>query len=156
MPITHMTRLDAHAVKYAFDVEIKASPEKVWNLLTHDIQLWWPAHFHSSEDTKRFTLEPRVGGMIFEDQGDGNGVLWGTILQFDAGKRLQFKGTLFPDYGGPGDYHLSIALKPTDDGCLLKVDYALCGYITDENAKSLETGWKELFGEHLKRAAEVS
>ena len=155
MPITNMTKLETCAMKYAFEVEIKATSEKVWKLLTHGIATWWPVHFHSSEETKQFTMEPRVGGMIFEDQGDGNGVLWGTILQFDAPRRLQFKGALFPDYGGPGDYHLSIALSATDGGCLLKVDDALCGYITDENAESLETGWKELFGEHLKRAAEA-
>ena len=84
MPLANMTRLDTHAVKYAFEIDIAASSEKIWNLLTHNIATWWPEHFHSSEETKQFTMEPRVGGMIFEDQGDGNGVLWGTILQFDA------------------------------------------------------------------------
>jgi uncharacterized protein YndB with AHSA1/START domain len=155
MPIANMTKLETCAIKYAFEVEIKATPEKVWNLLTHDIQLWWPAHFHSSEATKLFLVEPRVGGRMYEDQGGGNGVLWGTIIQYDYPRRLQIKGALFPDYGGPGDYHLSISLSPADGGCLLKVDDALCGHITDENAESLETGWKELFGEHLKRAAEA-
>ena len=155
MPLANMTRLDTHAVKYAFEIDIAASSEKVWNLLTHNIATWWPEHFHSSEETKQFTMEPRVGRMIFEDQGDGNGVLWGTILQFDAPRRLQFKGALFPDYGGPGDYHLSIKIEPNVSGCTLKVDDALCGFISDESAESLETGWKELFGEHLRRAAEA-
>ena len=102
MPIQNMTKLEASVVKYAFEVEIKASPDRVWDLRTHNIATWWPQHFHSSEETKQFTMEPRVGGRIYEDQGNDNGVLWGTILQFDAPRRLQFKGTLFPDYGGPG------------------------------------------------------
>lgn len=155
MPIEKSTTFEVRAVKYAFEIDIKAPPEKVWNLMTHDIATWWPQHFHSSEETKQFTMEPKVGGRIYEDQGNDNGVLWGIVLQFDAPRRLQFKGSLFPDYGGPGDYHLSIKVEPTDEGCRLLVDDALCGYITDENAESLETGWKELFGEHLKKAAEA-
>ena len=154
MPVNNMTTQESRVVKYAFDLEIHATREKVWDLLTHNIASWWPEHFHSSPETKQFTMETRVGGRIYEDQGNDNGVLWGIILQFDAPKRLQFKGTLFPDYGGPGDYHISIKVESTDDGCKLVVDDALHGFVTDELAESLESGWKELFGEHLKKRAE--
>ena len=155
MPIDNMTKLESRAVRYAFDVEIKASPSKVWGLLTSDIHTWWPEHFHSGPNTKRFVVEPKVGGRVYEDLGSDGGVLWGIVLQFDPEKRLQIKGALFPDYGGPGEYHLSIKLDESPEGCKLVIDDALLGVISDDLAESLETGWKELFGKHLKEKAEA-
>jgi uncharacterized protein YndB with AHSA1/START domain len=155
MPSSNMTKLENCSIKYAFDVEIDASPTKVWDLLTHNISLWWPVHYYSSPDTKRFVLEPVVGGRMYEDTGKDTGVLWGNVVVIDPEKHLLINGGLFPDYGGPGNYFLSLKIEPREGGCKIQVDDAQYGCITLESAQSMEGGWKELFGEHLKKAAEA-
>lgn len=149
-----MERLESSVFKYAFDVAIEAPPATVWRLLTTDIGSWWLKDFNSSPDTKSFRLEPKVGGRMFEDQGDDNGVLWGTVVQCDPPNRLQIQGAMFPDYGGPGTYHLSCQIEPTASGCVLKVTDAMFGYVSEEQVNSTKEGWELLFGTHLKEAAE--
>lgn len=149
-------RLECSVYKYAFDVEIKASPEKVWTLLTTDISTWWSKDFHSSPDTLRFVMEPKVGGRLYEDQGDDRGVLWGHVVQFDPPKRVQIQGAMFPEYGGPGTFILSCQVEPSKDGCILKVSDALFGYVTEAQVAETKDGWMQIFGGGLKKAAETA
>lgn len=155
MPTSDKARLETHAVRYAFDLNINASPAKVWELLTHNISVWWPSHFNSDPGTERFVLEPTVGGRMYEDTGNGSGVLWGNVVVVSPEKRLVIRGSMFPDYGGPGEFFLSIEIEPRADGCKLTIDDAQFGVISTEGLESTEAGWKELFGE-LKRFAEAS
>jgi len=150
-----MNRMETSAYKYAFDVEIAATVERVWKTLTLQIGTWWPSHFNSSEETKQFVLEPRVGGRMFEDLGGDDGVLWGTVVSFQTNKQLQIQGPMFPDYGGPGAYILKLELQPNEAGCRLLVSDSMYGHVSEETLESTQAGWKVLFGEHLKHAAEA-
>ncbi len=154
MPVENTQQFKTSAYTYAFDVDIKASPEKVWKLLTTDIDSWWLKDFNSSPLTKAFQLEPKVGGRMFEDFGDDNGVLWGVVVHIEAPRRLQIQGSMFPEYGGPGTYILSAQIEETETGCLLKITDSMFGNVTQETVESTQSGWKTLFGEHLKNKAE--
>ena len=58
-------------VRVELDIEIDASPDKVWNAIIDDIATWWPRDFYANAETKQFVIEPRVGGRLYEDAGDG-------------------------------------------------------------------------------------
>jgi len=149
-----ITRLESSVVKYAFDVEINAPQEKVWRLLTTDISSWWPPHFNSSPDTKQFVLEPFVGGRLYEDQSNGDGVLWGHVVHLSTPNRIQIQGAMFPEYGGPGTFILSFQLEAKDAGCLLKVSDSQFGYVTDDQVRDTKSGWTEI-ANLLKKTAEA-
>lgn len=149
------TKQELRAIKYAFEVEINAPLEKVWHLLTVDSSSWFPNTFHSSPRTKGYFTEHKVGGSFYEDYGDGNGKLMGTVIALDAPNYIQIQGTITPEWGGPGTNVFSMTLEPTATGCKFKFDDAAFGCISEEIAQARESSFKMLFGEYLKKAAEA-
>jgi len=84
------------------EVPIDASPARVFEALTRDIGAWWSRDFLvGGERAKRFVLEERVGGSVFEDWGDGQGLEWYRVVGFERGKQLLLAGELFASFGGP-------------------------------------------------------
>jgi hypothetical protein len=76
------------ALDIQLEVEIAARPEVIRKSLTDGIGEWWPAKSYVGTSPKRFTLEPNVGGRVFEDWGDGEGALFGTIPGSRSSARL--------------------------------------------------------------------
>jgi DNA-binding transcriptional ArsR family regulator/uncharacterized protein YndB with AHSA1/START domain len=155
MPIENLTTLETRAVKYAFEVDINAPIEKVWSLLTDDSTSWFPETYRSSPKTKGFVMEHKVGGVFYEDHGDGNGRLMGNVIALDAPNRVQIQGPITPEWGGPGTQIFSMELIATATGCTFKFDDAMFGHIPDQVLEGRSSSFKELFGVHLKRAAEA-
>jgi hypothetical protein len=57
-----------------------------------DFATWWPRATHSigGSRVRRVVLEPRVGGLIFEEHVDGRRFQWGQILSWDPPRALSF------------------------------------------------------------------
>lgn len=154
MPMENKTTLETRAVKYAFDVEINAPKEKVWNLLSNDSS-WFPNTYQSNPNTKGFVMEQKVGGMFYEDYGNGNGKLMGMVVGLDAPNKVQIQGPVTTDFGGPATHMFTMELVETATGCTFKFDDALFGAFPDELVEGRQDAFKELFGVHLKKAAEA-
>lgn len=137
------------------EIRIRAPRERVWKTLVEEIGRWWPATFYTHPSPTNFVIENHVGGRVFEDWGNGEGGLWGTVVVFKANERLQIAGEIFPEYGGVGRYHATYLL--VDDGAdtLVKFHDAGVGALKGGNAASLEEGWRELLGGHWKNYAET-
>ncbi len=69
----------AGSIEVRIELMINAPQQRVWDALVNDARHWWPASFYTSERTKRFVLEPRLGGRMFEDFGSGEGLVWFTV-----------------------------------------------------------------------------
>ncbi|MEI8282855.1 MAG: hypothetical protein WCG75_10655 [Armatimonadota bacterium] len=146
--------LELHAHKYAFEVEIKAPAERVWDLMSGNDNSWFPSTYNSSPHTKGFVSEQRIGGLFYEDYGNGDGKLMGTIIHYEAGSKIQIQGSVAPDWGGPATHILCMHLVPGDGSCTLKIDDSIFGVFPDEMAQMREASFRELFGNLLKQAAE--
>lgn len=141
----------AEIVSVALDVPISASLDRVWKALIQDLSLWWRKDFHTSPRTKRMVLEPSVGGRLYEDFGNGEGVLWYTVVSIDRRKRLLLEGRLFPEYGGPATSLVDISAAETSaGGTLLKLTDSLVGRVGPNSAASFRSGWTLLFDEGLR------
>ena len=68
-----MSTTQLGSARVELEVTIEAPREKVWQGLVEEIGEWWPRDFFTTE-SPRFTLDPRVGGYMYEDTGDGTGV----------------------------------------------------------------------------------
>lgn len=76
-------------LELSFDVA--ASAEHAFTVWTRDIGRWWPAdHTTSGEPGLTVTLEPRVGGRIFERTVDGRESDWGEVLVWEPPRRLVY------------------------------------------------------------------
>ena len=141
-------------VDVKLEVTIAASPTRVWAALVDETSHWWRKDFYTSPKTKRFVIEPRLGGKAYEDFGDGAGLVWYSVIGFEPPTSLRLAGYLFPEYGGPANCLLHITLEPKGKETLLKLNDCVFGRPNDDCGTSLTDGWKLLFEDALKAYVE--
>jgi uncharacterized protein YndB with AHSA1/START domain len=142
---------DAYRIEEVrLEVSIAAPPARVWAGLTRDAGRWWPREFHSRKDTKRFVVEAEVGGRVYEDAGDGEGLVWYRVIGVQAPRRLLLSGDLFPDYGGPAGLQTTFALEPEGRGTRVRFEEIVHGRVGEKTRKSLDEGWRLLLEGTLK------
>lgn len=132
-------------------IEINAKRPVIWKAMTKEINKWWPGSFYSSEATKAFVMEPHVGGRVFEDWGNGAGGEWGRLIVFQPHEKLIWAGNHFGGSGKNwGNFFVTIQLKDHGKGVMLEFEDSGFGMLDAGMKSSLESGWKELYGTHLK------
>ena len=123
------------------EILINAPQQKVWKALIDNTTFWWPKNFYTSPKAKGFHIEPKLGGRMYEDWGDGQGLIWYNVFGVDAPDSIHLSGCMAPPYG-PAHTLLVLKLEARDGATVLKLSDATIGK-TDKCAK--EEGWKELF-----------
>jgi uncharacterized protein YndB with AHSA1/START domain len=93
---------------------VARSPEDAFRVWAARTSLWWPAdHTVSGEPDLTVTIEPRVGGRIYERTAAGVEHDWGEVLIWEPPHRLRYLWHLAADRsdatevdirfrGGPG------------------------------------------------------
>ena len=137
------------------EVPIEAPIERVWRALVVDTASWWHRDFFTSAAPKGFHIEPRLGGHMFEDWGEGAGQIWGHVEGVQSPSYLQVVGDTAKDWGGPSRNHMSWRLSEDGGTTLVRFEHTLFGHITAETEASLESGWRQLFVDCLKAYAET-
>lgn len=89
--ITTKTSNDAvRSVRLGCEIRIHASLERVFQTITEESASWFP-HSYGGDRTRRIVVEPKVGGLHYEDWGDGNGHLYGHVTVYDASRALALR-----------------------------------------------------------------
>ena len=71
--------------------EIACPPDHAFDVWTTRLSSWWPkGHSASGDPDTVVTLEPRLGGRIFERTPDGNEIDWGEITAWNPPHRLGY------------------------------------------------------------------
>lgn len=146
----------AHLSDLAMEVRIEAPPDAVWGALTEEIGAWWPAEFYTGGDaaSREFVLEPHPGGRMYEDWGDGAGLLWATVYTVDPGKLLQVSGLGFPEWGGPSLWLGTWRLEADGDATLLRFQESAIGKTDAHYIGEKQKGWSYLFAGVLRAHVE--
>ncbi len=144
---------DARVVQYEFEIEIAAPRERVWRALTDQLSSWWLKDFHVLGEDSIVTLEPTPGGRLYEQRGDAS-LLWFTVLHVAPPESLSLAGHCTPDWGGPCSTLLTLKLSESDGRTRFSVSDALYGLVTDGQVESLQSGWRVLFTDGLKKVVE--
>ncbi len=154
--ITEEVTMDTQQLQIDINLEIpiNAPQQKVWDCLLNDINLWWRKDFYTSPNTKEFIIEPKIGGKMYEDYGNGNGLLWAEIIILDAPRVVEFKGRLTPQFGGPAMSFIRIALEEKDGTTVLLLTDTVFGNVSEESKEQLTAGWKLLYEETFKSYVE--
>ncbi len=135
------------------EIPIEAEKEVVWDALVNDIHLWWRKDF-SATGSGKIILEPKLGGKMYEDCGEGTGLVWYTVEAIKPMESMLLSGVLGQEWGGPARTLLSLKLEATKSGSKIKIVDSYIGHVTDQAADSFEKGWMTIFGEALKPYAE--
>lgn len=146
----------AQIAEVIVEVEIEASPDKVWRELTEGIGAWWPTEFYAGGEAgkRNYHLEARPGGRMYESWNGGGGLMWGQVVTVDPGKKLQIIGSSFPEWGGPGISYGTWVLAESEQGCSLRYSESTVGRIGEGHGAEKEKGWNYLLGGALKAHVE--
>ena len=131
-------------------VSVRAAPARAFEIFARDFGRWWPvARFHTGPDPADCTLEPRVGGRVFERAADGKETLWGTVLAYDPPRRLAFSwivGGLAPEEA----QMVEISFTPEGDGTRVELSHSGWEKL-GERGKSLREGYDRGWAELIER-----
>jgi uncharacterized protein YndB with AHSA1/START domain len=135
------------------EVRIAAAPQRVWEALVHETTRWWRKDFCTKE-SKGFHIEPRIGGRMYEDRGDGNGLIWANVIGVDAPHSILLVGYLTPQFGGPAQTMFQFSVEPAGAGALVKISDTIFGNISESLGPTMREGWTMLFEDALKKYVE--
>jgi uncharacterized protein YndB with AHSA1/START domain len=154
MPETARTEIGiGHA---EIEIPINAPPELVWRAFVEETGRWWLKDFYASAAAKSFIVEPRLGGHVYEDWGNGAGALWYTVISIDPPRSLELAGHLTPAFGGPAKTYLRLDFVADGRATRLRISDAVFGRVSDASMEQLRAGWEKLFGEGLKAYVEAA
>ena len=160
---SNITQMDKLTTTTTAELEIivKAPLSKVWKSLTEDIDKWWRKDFYSNPDTKKFVLEPKIGGKVYEDTGGGEGTLWYTINAISSPDFLEMAGYIATNTGGLSISFVRINLGEKGDETLIKLKDIISGDVmtVDEEKQCgghYLMGWTMLIKESFKNYVEYN
>lgn len=133
-----------NAVTHRLTLEIAKPHAAVWKAFTGDIHSWWPKDFYATESPKRIVFEVKPGGRLYEDAGEGNGLVWYHVIALDAPNSVSLSGFIAPPFGGPATSLLRVAFSAQGKSATtMEVTDSTFGCLGDPSAT--EEGWRMLF-----------
>jgi hypothetical protein len=135
-------------------VTVKLPRDEAFALFTERIGTWWPLTRHSvyGAEAVGVTLEPRVGGRLYESAPDGRTSDWGRVTVWQPVDRVAV--TWHPGYGEELATLVDVSFSDGPDGGtqvnLLHTGWEVHGAEAKEAAATYQSGWSgvlELFAE---------
>jgi hypothetical protein len=121
----------------------------VWKSFTEEIDSWWPRDFRATEAPQRMVLEVKPGGRLYEDAGDGNGLVWYHVIALDAPHSISLAGFIAPPFGGPATSLLRIEFSAqAESATVMDINDSTFGCLGDTTATA--QGWRKLFDDGFK------
>ena len=136
----------------SFQVEITVQQDiaHTWEYFFNQISNWWPKTFFTSERTLRFQIETYIGGKMFEDFGEGDGLIWGHVIGVDYLHTVDVRGSLTKTFGGPAISFGKFELTAENGSTCISYSCDFIGSIEEKTVQSIEQGWQNLLEEHFK------
>lgn len=73
------------------EVEVACAADHAFDVWTRHVDQWWPKnHSQSGAAELTVTIEPGVGGRIYERTDDGTEHDWGEVLTWDPPRELRY------------------------------------------------------------------
>jgi DNA-binding transcriptional ArsR family regulator len=141
-------------VRVAVEVPVQAPVARVWKTLTERPEVWWPTDFFSSPRAMRMRLEPKLGGLLYEDWGEGAGFVWATIIGLNPPASLDMVGHMAAGFGGPATTIVRIELLAAESGTVVRLTDAVMGHVSEDSPRHLREGWTAILTS-LGRTAEA-
>ena len=116
-------------VRIETELRFEAGAERVFDAITKETLEWFPQTF-GEDRVQGVVVEPRVGGAVYENWGDGAGYLYGLVTVYDPPQRYATRGHL--DAGTILDTDFRITQE--NDASLLQMSKVIVGPLTEEEA----------------------
>jgi uncharacterized protein YndB with AHSA1/START domain len=146
---TSMEQRADRVVKIEAEVRLAAPPEKVFAALTTEIDAWWPFRFRPNA---RVVFEPRVGGRMYEDWGDGQGALYGTCVHYEPPHKCGAYGDGAMN-NGFNSMNWDVVV-PDGGGCIYRKSNTMWGAVPEEVERMFREGSRAILEQHLRAYVE--
>ena len=136
-------------------LSINASREQVFEAITQHTSVWWGAPYQHTPGARRLILESKVGGRLYEDLGNEQGLLMGTVVFIKPPEALRITGPMF--MAGPVQGTISFQLESKEAGTQLNFTHRVIGPADEVNEQfrtAYNQGWQDLIGVRLKNYVE--
>lgn len=121
-----------------------------WEAYFTHLGHWWSKDMFTSPKTKRFVIEPKLGGLVYEDYGGSEGLVWGTVIGVDKPHSLLIKGTLSRQFGGPATTIEELSFEEIDGKTKVSYHLDFVGVVDDKTRNSLAEGWQMILNDLYK------
>jgi DNA-binding transcriptional ArsR family regulator/uncharacterized protein YndB with AHSA1/START domain len=138
-------------INIELEIKIKASPNRVFDAITAEIDKWWA--YRVCRDGLPMKLEAWPGGLFVESDRDGNGLVWGRVLQIVRPTIIRIEepmGNMPLPRSGAHIYKLVADGEYT----IVRLTCQQMGQLSEKDKACLESGWKELLETHLRKWVE--
>ena len=120
--------------------------EVAFALFTDRIGEWWPVEPHSvaGDRVASITVEPLVGGFVYETDDAGVRVDWARVTLYDAPHRLVMDW--YPGRTPDEATRVEVTFTELESGCLLRLVHS--GWADDaaDRRASYDNGWDLVLG----------
>jgi uncharacterized protein YndB with AHSA1/START domain len=129
-------------------VLVPCAPARAFQAFTAEIALWWPMATHSvaQAQARDVTIEPRIGGRVFETDAAGGQSDWGQILEWAPPHRLVM--TWHPGRAASSGQTVEIAFAAEGAGTRVTLrhqGWETLGAQAAATRDSYEQGWGQVF-----------
>lgn len=141
-------------------VELGCDAAHAFDVFVNRIAVWWPMDHAASaaagQNALGVTIEPRVGGAVYETMHDGSRNDWGEVLEFEAGRRLAM--TWHPGNNADNATQVTVDFKALEAGrtrvTLTHSGWDIWGDAAAERRDNYDNGWNFVFGQRFFEAAQ--
>ena len=140
-------------------VEVKASPERAFDIFASRMGDWWHKEHSIAEGTtqKDVIIEPRAGGRWFELGADGSEHPWGHVIAYDPPRRLLLAWQLNRDFAFDPDLvtEVEVRFEPTSEGTRVHFEHRLLERMGDgavQLFEEMDGGWGMLLDLYAAQA----
>jgi len=127
-----ITGESVRVVRLAAELRFRCTPERLFRAMTVETTEWFP-YTYGGDRTKEVVMEPRVGGLVYEDWGDGAGHLYGQVTTYDPPRSVTMRTRLH--LGTVMDSQFEI--EADGDTSILRSERVVIGPISDEEAEGI-------------------
>jgi uncharacterized protein YndB with AHSA1/START domain len=126
-------------------IDVDAPVEDAFRVFTDEFGSWWPTQSYSIgiEEVQSASIEPRVGGRVYERWHDGSEFAWGEVLAFEPPHRLVLAWHPSRDPDHPVT-EIEVTFEPAGNGTRVVLEHRGWEAYGDRSAEvreQYETGW---------------
>lgn len=134
-------------------IDVRRSARDAFRIFTEEIAAWWPLASHTrartaeGQRTVAVTIEPRVGGRIYETLADGAELEWGEVTGYSPGELFSMLWTM--GRARPQHTDVTIRFEPLGaDACRVTLTHENWERMGEEAARLRDAyngGWVTVF-----------
>ena len=113
----------------SFEYRLACTPDEAFDAYTRGIGDWWDGRYTANAETfESVTIEPGVGGRVYESHRGGDEYEWGEVTAWEPGRRLVHTFALAQDPAHPSE--VAVEFMPEGDGSVIHFEH---GGWTEDN-----------------------